>query len=158
MSYVLWIQIPFPYCSSWMVHHYLFILTFHFFFKDFSFYFIFINLLAALGLHCCVQAFSNCAVGAIVRGVTKGPTWLSMHALELSSCGSRAQPPGITWNPPGPGNECTGRQIPNQWTTREVPTSFIEPLLCTKLSWSSQSDEGRNRPQTGKIKSVFHIG
>ena len=35
---------------------------------------------------------------------------------------------------------------------------FIEPLLCTKLSWSSQSDEGRNRPQTGKIKSMSHVG
>ena len=158
MSYVLWIQIPFPYCSSWMVHHYLFILTFHFFFKDFSFYFIFINLLAALGLHCCVQTFSDCAVGAIVHGDTKGLTWLSMHALELSSCGSRASHLASHGILPDQELNALAGGFPTTGPPGKSQQVFIEPLLCTKLSRSSQSDEGRNRPQTGKIKTMSHTG
>ena len=73
--------------------------------------------------------------------VAQGPSHLASHGI-LPDQGLNPLAGGF----PTPGPPGKSQQV------------FIEPLLCTKLSRSSQSDEGRNRPQTGKIKTMSHIG
>jgi len=75
-------------------------------------------LLAALGLHCCVQAFSSCSEQGllliVVRGLpiavaslvaehrSLGPQASVVVAHRLSSCGGRAYLLPSMWNLPGP--------------------------------------------------------
>ena len=84
------------------------------------------NFLAALGLHCCLWAFSSCWQWGLLSGCGAqashcrrfsccrtqalracGLSSSSLRALQhgLSSCGSQTQLPLGVWNLPGPGIE-----------------------------------------------------
>ena len=82
--------------------------------------------MAALGLHCCTQAFSNCSE----QGFS---LWwlLLLRSTGSTACGlssSRAQLLRSMWDLPAPGNPCTTRRIPNHRTTREAPGSVLKGL------------------------------
>ena len=118
--------------------------------------FIFINLfiylfLAALGLHCCVRAFSSCASGgySLLQCVGFSLWWLLLlrsagsrragfsscttRSLEhrLSSCG--AQGLVAPWHVESSRTKartrvpCIGRRIRNHCATREVPVYTFKP-------------------------------
>ena len=99
---------------------------------------IFFNLfLAALGLHCCMRAFSSCseqgllfvavcglliAVASLVaehtlqaRGLSSCGSWAL--ELRLSSCGVRAQLFCVMWDLPGPGIELVSPALASGFST-----------------------------------------
>ena len=121
--------------------------------------FFFFNLFwVALGLRCCVQAFSSCieqgllfdevcsllvAVASLVaeHGLqTHRLSSCGLRALErrLSSCGAWAQLLRGMWDLPGPGNRthvpCIGRRILNHCATKEVPLGSLEAKYSVYLS------------------------
>ena len=78
---------------------------------SFLFKFIYLFILAVLGLHFCARAFSSCGKRGSLFIAVHGPLTIAAspvaeHRLQtrrFSSCGSRAQLlPGM-WDPPRPG-------------------------------------------------------
>ena len=83
----------------------------HFFFLNYLFIYLFI--LAALGLRFCARAFSSCGKRGPLLIAVRGPLTIAAspvaeHRLQthrLSNCGSRAQPLRGMWDLPRPGLE-----------------------------------------------------
>ena len=81
--------------------------------------------LVALGLRCCVQAFSSCSKQELlIIGVPGLLILVTSLVVQHGFYGAWAQLPRSRWNLPEPGMEpvssALGRQIHNPWTLREV--------------------------------------
>ena len=124
--------------SLWNVNGFFFFLTFFLIYL-----FIYLFILAALGLRCCVRAFSGCGEWGLLFVVRCG-AWAMEHRLSscglrplehrLSSCGSRAYLLHAMWDLPGPRAwtrvSCIGKWILNHCATREVPCQWLLKILC----------------------------
>ena len=85
--------------------------------------------MAVLGLRFCARAFSNCGkrgpVFIMVRGpLTVAASLAAEHRLQtcrLSNCGSRAQLPRGTWDPPTPGLEPVSPALAGRFSTTAPP-------------------------------------
>ena len=73
--------------------------------------------MAALGLCCCIQAFSSCNM------------WAIEHA-HFSRCGSRAQLSCGMWNLPIPGTETVSPALAGRFLTIGLPGKSIKVFLC----------------------------
>ena len=98
--------------------------------------FIYLFILAVLGLHFCARAFSSCSKRGSLFIVVRGPLTIAAslvaeHRLQtrrLSSCGSRAQLlPGM-WDPPRPGLKPVSPALAGRFSTTAPPG---KPIACT---------------------------
>ena len=103
---------------------------FYFFFFKFFIYYLFIILcLAVLGLRFCARAFSSCGKQGPLFIAMHGPLTIAAslaaeHRLQmrrLSICGSRAQPPRGTRDPPRPGLEPASPALAGRLPTTAPP-------------------------------------
>ena len=80
--------------------------------------------LAVLGLHCCTRAFSSCHEWGLLSscGVQASRAWASVVAVCGLSCSMTC---GSSLTRDHTCVLCFGRQILNQWTTREVAISVL---------------------------------
>ena len=101
--------------------------------KTYSFFFlykfIYLFILAVLGLHFCARAFSSCGQWGSLFIAVRGPrtiaaSFVAEHRLQtrrLSSCGSRAQLlPGM-WDLPRPGLEPVSAALAGRFSTTAPP-------------------------------------
>ena len=103
-----------------------------FFFNKFIYLF-----LAALGLHCCVQAFSSCSEQGLLFVVVRGllivvASLVAEHGLQargFSSCGARAQLLCSMWNLPRPGLEHVSPALAGRFLTTAPPGKSQVSLL-----------------------------
>ena len=97
---------------------------FFFFYK-----FIYLFILAVLGLHFCVRAFSSCSKWGSLFIAVRGPltvaaSFVAEHRLQtrrLSSCGSRAQSLYGMWDLPRPGLEPVSPALAGRFPTTAPP-------------------------------------
>ena len=110
----------------------IFLFFFFFFFNKFIYLFI----LAVLGLHFCARALSSCGKRGSLFIAVRGPLTIAAspvaeHRLQtrrLSSCGSRAQLlPGM-WDPPRPGLEPVSPALAGRFSTTVPPG---KPSFCS---------------------------
>ena len=105
--------------------------------------------LAALGLHCCAQAFSSCSERGPLFIMVHGPLTIAAslvaeHRLQmhrLSSCGSRAQLLHGMWDLPRPGLEPMSPALAGGFSTTEPPGKpcwkiFNHSLYFSACDWS----------------------
>ena len=92
--------------------------------------------LAALGLHCCVQALSSCrgyCLAAVYRLLIALASLVAEHGLQ--SADSVVTAHAALWHVESSQTRdrtcdpCIGRRIPNHWATREVQSVLI--LNCS---------------------------
>ena len=154
-------------CSSYQVS------VFEYFWNSpilvsFKFYLLRYLFLAALGLPCCVSAFSSCGERELVsscgawaspcRGSSYCRAWAAQRGL--GSCGAQAQLLGVMWSLPRPGIKPispaqTGGFL-NHRTTREVlDLSFkLDSVPCPWLNVSQRCHRFFDSPgTTGKTPS-----
>ena len=85
--------------------------------------------MAALGLYCYTQAFSSFGAWQL-RSITARMLLIAVASLvaehRLSSCGAQAESPQGNMESSWTRDRvpCIGRQILNQWTTREALSTF----------------------------------
>ena len=99
--------------------------TFIFFFYKFIYLFI----LAVLGLHFCARAFSSCGKRGSLFIVVHGPLTITASPVvehrfqtrRLSSCGSRAQLLPSMWDLPRPGLEPASPALAGRFSTTAPP-------------------------------------
>ena len=119
--------------------------------------------LAALRLHCCVRAFSNCIEWGLLLLWSTGSRLMGfsscgMQAQQLWLTGSRAQAQqlwhmglvalwhvGSSWTRVGTCVPCIGRQILNHGATREVPV--FASWCCQVFSCKSEIHEAKRKPR-----------
>ena len=100
------------------------VLPFFFFYK-----FIYLFILAVLGLHFCARAFSSCGKQGSLLTAVRGPLTIAAspvaeHRLQtrrLSSCGSRAQLLCGMWDLPRPGLEPVSPALAGRLPTTAPP-------------------------------------
>ena len=88
--------------------------------------------LAVLSLHCCIWAFSSCSEWgllfiAVLRFLIAVASLVAAQGLQ-STNSVATQPVRCSWTKDQTHVPCTGRQILNHWTIREVP---IKPVSDT---------------------------
>ena len=94
--------------------------------------------MAVLGLRFCVRVFSNCGKWGPLFIAVRGPLTITAspvaeHRLQthrVSSCGSRAQLPRGTWDPPRPGLEPASPALAGRLSTTAPPG---KPLAFLKM-------------------------
>ena len=97
------------------------------------------KILAVLGLHCCVHAFSSCGEQGLLSSYSAWashcsgfscPRAQALGCMGFSSCGIRGlvapQHVGSSQTRDSAGVPCTARQILNHWTTREAPHMLLQ--------------------------------
>ena len=117
-------------CDSMILHFLL--RVFFFFLKGMLFIYLFI--LAVLGLRFCARAFSSCGERgplfiAVRRPLTVAASLVAEHKLQtrrLSSCGSRAHLLRGMWDLPRPGLEPVSPALAGRFSTTAPPG---KPLL-----------------------------
>ena len=100
--------------------------VFFFFFLNL---FIYLFILAVLGLHLCARAFSSCGEWGPLFITVRGPLTIAAslvaeHRLQtrrLSSCGSRTQLLRGMWDPPRPGPEPMSPALAGGFSTTAPP-------------------------------------
>ena len=111
-----------------------------------KFIYLFIYLLAVLGLRFCARAFSSCGergpLSIAVRGpLTIAASLVAEHRLQtrrLSSCGSRAQLLCGMWDPPRPGLEPVSPALAGRFSTTAPPGKPRVYFWHHSLRWMSQ--------------------
>ena len=130
---------------------------FFFFFNKFIYLFI----LAALGLHFCARAFSSCGERGSLFIAVRGPLTIAAspvaeHRLQtrrLSSCGSRARLlPGM-WDLPRPGLEPVSPALAGRFSTTAPPGKPCS-LSYTTLFKANRSCGGRQTRWAAASKSL----
>ena len=108
-----------------------------FFFKKFTFFYLFIYLfMTVLGLRFCARAFSSCVKWGPLFIAVRGPLTIAAslvaeHRLQtrrLSNCGSRAQLLRGMWDLPRPGLEPMSPALAGRFSTT-APPGKPPPLL-----------------------------
>ena len=105
--------------------------------------FIYLFILAVLGLHFCARAFSSCGKRGPLFIAVRGPLTtvaspVAEHRLQtrrLSSCGSRAQLLRGIWDPPRPGLEPVSPALAGRFSTTVPPGKPLSPLLFVVSSY-----------------------
>ena len=100
-----------------------------FFFLEFHFIYLFIYLLAVLGLRFCARAFSSCGKRGPLFIAMRGPPTIAAslvaeHRLQtrrFSNCGSRAQLPRGMRDLPRPGLEPVSPALAGRFSTTAPP-------------------------------------
>ena len=103
--------------------------------------------LAVLGLHCCVQAFSSCSEQGLLFVAVQGllivvASCCRAQALEhgLSGCVARVQLPHSMWDIPGAGIERVSPALSGRFLTTGLPGKPPSALLVPYSMASFQSD------------------
>ena len=107
--------------------------------------YIYIYILAVLGLCCCMWAFSSCGEQRLLSSCG---AW-APHCCGFSCCRTWAQslwltglvalrPVWSSWTRDRTCVPCIGRQILNHWTIREVLNWFLMNVTVTRGSWGLQ--------------------
>ena len=103
--------------------------------------------MAVLGLRFCARAFSSCGKWGPLFITARGPLTIAAspaaeHRLQtcrLSNCGSRAQPPRGTWDPPRPGLEPASPASAGRLSTTAPPGKpfcpFFNRIVCSRVVW-----------------------
>ena len=125
----------------------------HFFKKKYLFIYL---ILAALGLRCCTQAFSSCGERGLLFLAVHG-LLIAVASLVVEHGGCRVQAQwlwrtglvaqwhvGSSWTRAQTRVPCTGRQILNHCTTREVPKFFNISFILRVRRFFSQSHHESN--------------
>ena len=118
----------------------------------FLFIYLFILVLAALGLRFCARALSSCGKRGPLFIAVRGPLTITAspaaeHRLQtrrLSSCGPRAQLLHGMWDPPRPGLEPASPALAGRFSTTAPPgkpSAFILKYdLCKRIEKSLKQD------------------